>query len=633
MPSIRPIARACLIALPAVLAGYAHADLTRLDGSRYQIEIDSQNGKLASLTLRNPAQGDQIRAEKLFALKRESGQEISSADFTLDSVVRQGDAITLKFSNADFLAEGVITLRDKDRYASLDVSVAPARGTQRLASLSILPFRSKAPFVYGAVVSSPIVSDSFFIAPENPLTQTRAYEGGVSQTVPLGLPLEAGKPLRYRSYIGVFDEGQLRRDFGAFLNAARPRPYQPYLHYNSWLDIGFFTHYTEADALKRIGQIGDQLTAKRGVKLDGFLFDDGWDSRKGNWEFSANFPRQFLPLKDAAARYQARLGVWLSPWGGYNKPLAERVSHAGEFGYETMDGKFALSGPVYYRNFRAKVLDMIGRQNIEMFKLDGTGNASRLVPGSAFTSDFDAAIHLLADMRKANPGLFINLTTGTQATPSWLFYADSIWRDGDDINFYGKGSSVQQWITYRDAETYRSIVSKGPLFPLNSLMLHGLVYAQHAKGLEKQSRQDFADQAWSYFATGTQLQELYITPELLSRDDWDLLARAAKWARDNQKVLIDSHWIGRDPTKLEVYGWAAWSPEKSIITLRNPSDRPQSYYLDAAHDLELPQGAARDFAVDVAYGANASVPKRLAKPATLTLRPLETLTLSLVPQR
>lgn len=72
---------------------------------------------------------------------------------------------------------------------------------------------------------------------------------------------------------------------------------------------------------------------------------------------------------------------------------------------------------------------------------------------------------------------------------------------------------MQQWITYRDAETYRSIVRKGPLFPLNSLMYHGIVSAENAYyGLEKvQTDSDFADQVWSYFATGTQLQELYIT--------------------------------------------------------------------------------------------------------------------------
>lgn len=70
---------------------------------------------------------------------------------------------------------------------------------------------------------------------------------------------------------------------------------------------------------------------------------------------------------------------------------------------------------------------------------------------------------------------------------------------------------------------------KGPLFPLNSLMYHGIVSAENAYyGLEKvQTDSDFADQVWSYFATGTQLQELYITPSMLNKAKWDVLAQAA----------------------------------------------------------------------------------------------------------
>lgn len=425
----------------------------------------------------------------------------------------------------------------------------------------------------------------------------------------------------------------MRRHVNQFLNVVCARPYHPYLHYNSWLDIGFFNPYTEKQALLRIEQYGEELVNKRGVKLNGYLFDDGWDNLKGNWGFSANFPNEFNKLKLAAEKYHAALGIWLSPWGGYNKPRDIRVSHAAEFGYEIMDGKLALSGANYYANFHKRILALIKQQNITMFKLDGTGNADKVIPGSPFTSDFAAAIHMISDMRKANNKLYINLTTGTQATPSWLFYADSIWRGGDDVNFYGPGTKVQQWLTYRDAETYRSVVMKGPLFPLNSLMLHGIIYAKQAKYLARQSEQDFADQVWSYFASGTQLQELYITPELLSDNNWHVLATAANWARENQAILFDSHWIGSDPTKLAIYGWAAWSNNKSIISLRNPSDKLQVYYLDLQHDLELPAGAPQSYQVSLNYiSKNGSKkPAKINKSALVTLAPFETVVMLLAP--
>ena len=40
-----------------------------------------------------------------------------------------------------------------------------------------------------------------------------------------------------------------------------------------------------------------------------------------------------------------------------------------------------------------------------------------------------------------------DVDTGTDASPSWFFYVDSIWRQGDYINQYGPGTPVQQWMT------------------------------------------------------------------------------------------------------------------------------------------------------------------------------------------
>lgn len=162
-------------------------------------------------------------------------------------------------------------------------------------------------------------------------------------------------------------------------------------------------------------------------------------------------------------------------------------------------------------------------------------------------------------------------------------------------------------------------------------MLHGLVYAKQAKHLDQQSPQDFADQAWSYFATGTQLQELYITPELLSGENWDLLAKAALWSQQNQAALFDSHWIGGDPTKLEIYGWGAWSPAKSFITLRNPSSQPQQFFLEPTGQLEVPTTEAKGFNIKPLYGDNKTVPTSISDGMVIKLAPLELITLELTP--
>jgi hypothetical protein len=133
---------------------------------------------------------------------------------------------------------------------------------------------------------------------------------------------------------GVARDGQLRRDFSTYLEQERARPYRPFLHYNSWWDIGYLTPYTQEQALERIDAIGHELNTARGVKIDSFLFDDGWDDLGGGWHFSQAFPHGFVQLRDAAARYGGAPGVWLSPWGGYCGPKDERVTHGRAAGYD-----------------------------------------------------------------------------------------------------------------------------------------------------------------------------------------------------------------------------------------------------------------------------------------------------------
>ncbi len=104
---------------------------------------------------------------------------------------------------------------------------------------------------------------------------------------------------------------------------------------------------------------------------------------------------------------------------------------------------------------------------------------------------------------------------------------------------------------------------------------------------------DLADDIRAFFAGGTDCQELYVTPSLMRPQDWDALAEAAQWSRDNADVLVDTHWIGGDPAKGEVYGWASWSRRKGILSLRNPNDKPGSITLEIASVFELPTDAAR----------------------------------------
>jgi hypothetical protein len=490
--------------------------------------------------------------------------------------------------------------------------------------------------VSGSVEGSPIVAGNVFLGIEHPLAHSKVRDGRATAWMGRDLALRAGQRVTYSSVIGVARAGQMRRDFLAYLEEERAHPYRTFLHYNTWYDLGNFAPYDERAALDRVNAFGRELAQKRGVKLDSYLFDDGWDNHKSLWKFNDGFPTGFAGVKDAVEKYGAGLGVWMSPWGGYGKPKQERIEFGHDAGYEIVAGGYALSGPKYYAAFRDVCLEMIRKFGANQFKFDGTGNVDRVFPGSRFDSDFDAAIHLISELRAARQDLFINLTTGTWPSPFWLLYADSIWRGGEDDSTAGVGTYRERWITYRDADTYKRIVQGGPLFPLNSLMLTGLIYAKNHGQLDKDPGNDFHNEVRSFFGTGTQLQEMYITPQLMTAANWDDLAETAKWSRANADVLKDTHWIGGDPAWLEVYGWASWTPRKGILVLRNPSDHEQMIRIRLQDAFELPSGAAQEYVARLPWkddAGRAAIPLGAQQAHAFRLAPFEVLTLDVTPRR
>ena len=535
-----------------------------------------------------------------------------------------------------FHADWALTLRQGSSYIRQILTITAGTQPLPLSGVVMIDVRSPGIAVAGTVKGSPLTAGNTFLGFESPLSESSVVgDRGVSE-LHSGVPIPAGQSAQFSSVIGVAPPGQMRRAFLAYLERERAHPYRTFLHYNSWFDIGFFNPYTQQEALNRIRAFGDELNKKRGVTLDSFLFDDGWDNTSDLWKIRSDFKNGFEPLKKAAAEYGTAPGVWLSPWGGYGPAKQARVATAKKNGYEIVDGGLALSGPRYYALFHDAVTTMVSKYGVNQFKFDGTGNVDQVVKGSAFSSDFDAAIHLIGDLRQLKPDLYINLTTGTWPSPFWLFYADSIWRGGDDTEFAGVGSDRERWITYRDGDTYDEIVKAGRLYPLNSLMLHGIVFAQKAPHLATASDSDFTNEVHSYFGAGTQLQEIYITPSLLTEADWNVLAESAKWSRSNAATLLDTHWVGGDPRWLQVYGWGAWSPQKAIITLRNPSAQAQDFTVDISQAFELPPGAAKRFKAHSPWTADATQPSLeldAANPHTFHLDPFQVLTLEAIPQQ
>ncbi|CAK9022141.1 Pentatricopeptide repeat-containing protein [Durusdinium trenchii] len=562
-------------------------------------------------------------------------------------------------------AKWSIELRDGSNYVKIALHLEHA-ASGHLTSLCLLNGVLKGGTLAGKVEGVPIVSDDFFFGIEHPTGSNAVNTDWVyTCCLQLGKTNLSASTSRATLVLGASVPGQTRRSFLQYLERERAHPSRRMLHYNTWYDIGTGQTYSAKEVRSRLQEIANQL-GQRGLALDAFLLDDGWDDPDtGPWEPHAGFnASELLRLEETARHLKTGLGMWFSPFGGYHEPRQRRVKAARLAGIPVreevreripatlrpgvpcsktspcgegegscrsnddckgqlecwhtthhvsppgIDLSTALDADVcfdpsvrssylglgiaeYYKHLHSTLLKWISK-GARLFKLDGIGNPSGM--SETLQEDFMFAMTLIATLRQVKSDIFINLSTGTWPSPFWLLHSDTVWRRGHDHYFEGPpGPTRERWITYRDAMVHQNVVLESPLFPLNSLMIHGIIFAQDAWDLNAPegsgtglSRNPFKNEVRSAFGSGAMLQELYLTPSLLTSENWDDLAEAALWASGRLDVLSDVQWFGGDPAKGQIYGWAAWWQSSAILTLRNPSTFTQVVELDVLHVFNLP---------------------------------------------
>ncbi|HUD84688.1 MAG TPA: hypothetical protein VMQ67_14350 [Candidatus Saccharimonadales bacterium] len=598
-------------------AARLQAAAVTLENDQVSVTCETQGGRLLPGSLRDKQTGQIVKlGADLFSLVLTNGDILHSGQFKLTGQPRiaplpvnlnaarlaerlPGWELVADLASPDGNLEVTwhAILRDGSRYLREQVVLQAGKIALPLKGVGMLEAPNVTAHSTGTVDGCPVADKTTYYGVEHPLSVNRAEMGYVRCFLPRGAAIEPGENFVCSLVVGFVRPGQLRRDFLAYLERERAHPYRPFLHYNSWYDIGYFNRYDQAAALNVIYAFGQELSVKRGVKLDSFLFDDGWDDPRTLWHFNSGFPDGFEPMEKAAAQYGAAPGIWLSPWGGYGQPHQERIQYGKEQGFEIRDGNFSLAGPTYYERFRGRCVDVVEKYGINQFKFDGIGVDGNDDSGAGLR-DFEAMLKLIAELRSLKPDIYINQTTGTWPSPFWLLHADSIWRGGEDHSFVnGTAPERERWISYKDNDVHDEVVGRSDLYPLNSLMLHGIIYARQAHGLNYDTNNILKSEIRAFFGNGTQLQEMYITPSLMTPENWDTLAEAAKWSRENAGTLVDTHWVGGAPADREVYGWAAWSPKKGILTLRNPSAKAAEISIDPARVFELPEGAAQNYTV------------------------------------
>ena len=584
-----------------------------------------------------------------FVITLKNGKIITAKDFILEkspeikpasiksNSAKYADKLNGKMISATLLNKSIgltiqweAELKDGSNYIKQQWSFH-AKDSLEIIKYSMLEIPSVNAKQMGTVDGTPLVSGNMFFALEHPMSKNEINEKSADTYLPRQEVLKHSDSMVITTVFGVTPADQLRRGFLYYVERERAHPYRPFLHYNSWYDLSWIDRkMTDSLCLDRIKMYGDSLIRMRNVKMKAFLFDDGWDDNASLWKVSKSFPNGFTNMKNLAESYGAQIGLWLSPWGGYGESKSERLKYGRLQNppFETNENGFSLAGPVYFNRFEKVTTDFILKDKVAIFKFDGVGAGNGASgAGLKYQKDIEALLLLTHKLRSISPDLYLSLTVGTWPSVYWLYYGDAIWRAGDDFGFAGSGSKRQQWITYRDGESYKNVVKRAPLYPLNSVMLHGICIsnAGYPASLERDLK-NISDGIWSFFASGTSLQEMYINPHLLTAPMWNCLAEAANWSRENADVLKDVHWIGGNPEKAEVYGYAAWNPRKGVFSLRNPSSHSQTINIDIGKIFELPEGATSYFMLTNAIHPKdtlSSIKARKGKWFSIVLAPYE----------
>jgi len=595
-----------------------------------------------------------LKGSPLFQLELKDGTVISSADFKLAAAPEilkiEGSKQAVKLADkedgeeitAEFLSEkyGIrvkweAILKNNSNYIRQVFAFHALKDPLLIQKLALIKLPSTTGVKpLGAVDGSPLISGNLFFACESPVSKFTNQEGWINSYLEHKEPMT---DLTVSAVWGVAPEGQLRRGFTYYMERERAVPYRQKLHYNSWYDISWADRkLTDSGCLDRIRTFGDSLSIKRGINLNAFLFDDGWDDNQTLWQISKkNFPDGFNNIKALASKYDASIGVWMSPWGGYEQAKEQRLEYGRKQNppFETNSHGFSLSGPIYSKRFKEVATGFVTNYGLSMFKFDGVGAGDQSTGATPeYQTDMESLLNLVSGLRMVKPDLYFSLTIGTWPSPFWLKYGDAIWRNGWDTNTDGQGDTRQQWINYRDGQAYKNIVQRGPLYPLSSLMYHGICIADNGPPAKFDMKdKDIADEIWSFFGSGTSLQELYINPHKLNTNNWDCLAAAIKWSRSNAGIMADVHWVGGDPAKGDIYGFAAWSPKKAVLTLRNPSDKAKSFQVDTRKVFELPLNSKDNYGFYNARLSTNKSPLFKGSTYTVTLQPFEVMVLNASP--
>src|SRR5690606_5442298 len=233
-------------------------------------------------------------ADQLFRFVRSKRDVVDLSNLQLQGVpeyvsTEEGKQVRFSLSNSisDLSVEWKLVLDNDKNFIRQFLEI---NSSDTIAEFVALPISSGLnPTVMGAVDGSPVVAGNLFWAIENPFFVVRNEEGKSELSlIPINKKSGVSGPNVYKEVvaIGAFAQDQLRRSFQFYLDEIRVKPYRPIAFYDSWYDLSYDLNLlSEKDCIDRVKVYGDSLQ-KRGVGLNTFLWDSGWDDWHNMWNFN-----------------------------------------------------------------------------------------------------------------------------------------------------------------------------------------------------------------------------------------------------------------------------------------------------------------------------------------------------------
>ncbi len=450
---------------------------------------------------------------------------------------------------------------------------------------------------FGQPVALENAAGGCFFGLEYPASQNSAQQTNnvirISCSVEVGQKI-TGKPIKSGWAVIALTPSQLEKLwFSKYLERIRIMPLRPYTLYNSWYDLrsgelpGIQAPHVmnEKNILRIIDLIRKNFAEKNNIHLDAFVLDDGWDIHQSDWQLNKNnFPRGLQPIQKKLNVLNTKLGIWFGPVGGYDF-RNERIDWMGTHGYEVV-GKdvgnnyrmLCLAGKRYSQLFKKRTTQFVNKDGVRFFKWDGIqfscsepdhGHPIGIYSRRAV---LDTLIALTKAVRAKHPDVFLNITSGTWLSPWWVQYANQIWMSGGDYG-YSDVPSVSRRdaaMTYRDIVLYQDFRVNDFWMPIANLMTHGIIKGNLQKLGAKEPIDKFTNNALLYFARGVSMWELYISPDILTDDEWSAISQSLRWAEENFDILKHTEMVGGNPGAKEAYAYVHFNGNRGIIAARNP---------------------------------------------------------------